>query len=189
MVGEIRDKETAEIAIKAALTGHLVFSTLHTNDAPSSIVRLVDIGIKPFMVASGVRAILAQRLVRSICTTCKTPYIPDELELRRLGIPVDLEKTELVHGAGCDNCHHSGYTGRMGIHELLTMTDDLRTMILAGESAVVMRREARHGGMITLRDDAYGKALNGITTIEECNRRTKPDEPLKPREKKVKAKA
>jgi type IV pilus assembly protein PilB len=185
MVGEIRDKETAEIAIKAALTGHLVFSTLHTNDAPSSIVRLVDIGIKPFMVSSGVRAILAQRLVRSICTTCKEPYTPDPLEVRRLGIPIDLDKVELVHGAGCDNCNGSGYTGRMGIHELLTMTDELRAMILAGESSIVMREEARHGGMITLRDDAYGKALNGITTIEECNRRTKMDEPLKPREASV----
>jgi len=182
MVGEIRDLETAEIAIKAALTGHLVFSTLHTNDAPSSITRLIDIGIKPFMVASGVRAILAQRLVRSICTTCKEPYIPDDVEVRRLGFPIDLDKTELVHGAGCDNCHGTGYTGRMGIHELLTMTDTLRAMIMQGESSVAVRKEARHGGMITLREDAYGKVLNGITTIEECNRRTKLDEPLKPRD-------
>jgi type II secretory ATPase GspE/PulE/Tfp pilus assembly ATPase PilB-like protein len=185
MVGEIRDLETAEIAIKAALTGHLVFSTLHTNDAPSSVIRLIDIGIKPFMVASGVRAILAQRLVRSICTTCKEPYIPEDLELRRLGIEIDLEKTELVHGAGCDNCHGTGYIGRMGIHELLTMTDELRTMIMNGESSVGIRKEARHGGMITLRRDAFGKVLGGITTVEECNRRTKPDEPLTPRDKVV----
>lgn len=185
MVGEIRDKETAEIAIKAALTGHLVFSTLHTNDAPSSIVRLVDIGIKPFMVASGVRAILAQRLVRSICTTCKESYVPEDIEMTRLGFPVDLDRVQLTHGAGCDNCHQTGYTGRMGIHELLTMTDELRAMVMDGESSIALRREARHGGMITLRRDAYGKALNGITTIEEVNRRTKPDEPLKPREGSV----
>ena len=185
MVGEIRDAETAEIAIKAALTGHLVFSTLHTNDAPSSIIRLVDIGIKPFMVSSGVRAINAQRLVRTICTTCKEPYTPHALELRRLGFDVDLENTEFMHGAGCDNCHGSGYTGRMGIHELLTMTDAMRAMILAQESTVVLRREARHDGMITLRQDAYQKALNGITTIEEVNRRTKPDEPLKARDKSL----
>lgn len=183
MVGEIRDAETAEIAIKAALTGHLVFSTLHTNDAPSSIIRLIDIGIKPFMVSSGVRAILAQRLVRTICTTCKEPYTPDALEVRRLGFPVDLENTEFVHGAGCDNCRGNGYTGRMGIHELLVMTDAMRAMILANESTVALRREARHDGMITLRTDAYKKALSGISTIEEVNRRTKPDEPLKARDK------
>lgn len=185
MVGEIRDKETAEIAIKAALTGHLVFSTLHTNDAPSSIVRLVDIGIKPFMVASGVRAILAQRLVRSICTTCKENYIPEKIEMTRLGFPVDLDEVKFVHGAGCDNCNQTGYTGRMGIHELLTMTDELRSMVMNGESSIALRREARHGGMITLRRDAYGKALNGITTIEEVNRRTKVDEPLKSREEEA----
>lgn len=188
MIGEIRDSETAEIAMKAAMTGHLVFSTLHTNDAPSSIIRLVDIGLKPFLVSSGIRAILAQRLVRTICTTCKEPYTPTEIELRRLALPVDLTTSQLYHGKGCDNCNDTGFTGRMGVHELLTMTDELRAMVMNSESTVVMRREARYGGMITLREDALGKALNGITTISEVNRRTSVDEPLKPREE-VKAKS
>ena len=181
MVGEIRDSETAEIAMKAAMTGHLVFSTLHTNDAPSSIIRLVDIGLKPFLVASGVRAILAQRLVRTICTTCKELYTPTDLEVRRLAMNVDLTTKQIYHGKGCDNCNGTGYTGRMGIHELLTMTDEIRAMVMNSESTVAMRREARHGGMISLREDALGKALNGITTVSEVSRRTIADEPLKPR--------
>jgi type IV pilus assembly protein PilB len=185
MVGEIRDSETAEIAMKAAMTGHLVFSTLHTNDAPSSIIRLVDIGLKPFLVSSGVRAILAQRLVRTICTTCKEPYTPTDLEVRRLAISADLTTKQLYHGKGCDNCNGTGYSGRMGIHELLTMTDELRAMVMNHESTVAMRREARYGGMITLRDDALGKAFNGITTVSEVSRRTVTDEPLKPREEVI----
>ena len=179
MVGEIRDLETAEIAIKAALTGHLVFSTLHTNDAPSSAIRLIDVGVKPFLVASGVRAILAQRLVRTNCTNCKEPYIPDEIEMHRLGFPVDLSKIELLHGAGCENCNHTGYQGRMGIHELMINNDRVREMILAGSSSIELRRRARRDGMIPLREDAWKKALSGITTVEEVNRRTKADEPLK----------
>ena len=178
MVGEIRDPETAEIAIKAALTGHLVFSTLHTNDAPSSFVRLVDIGIKPFLVSSGVRAILAQRLVRTNCTTCKAPYKPDEVELSRLGFPVDLENVDLLRGEGCDNCSQTGYSGRLGVYELLNTTDELRAMIMSGESSIGMRRMARQQGMTTLREDAWRKVLSGITTVEEVNRRTKIDEPL-----------
>jgi type II secretory ATPase GspE/PulE/Tfp pilus assembly ATPase PilB-like protein len=178
MVGEIRDLETAEIAIKAALTGHLVFSTLHTNDAPSSFVRLVDIGIKPFLVSSGVRAVLAQRLVRTLCTSCKEPYVPNDTELVRLGFPVELDSTTLYHGAGCDNCNGTGHSGRLGVYELLTMNDSLREMIMAGESSVALRREARRTGMTTLREDAWKKALKGITTVEEVNKRTKFDEPL-----------
>ncbi len=179
MVGEIRDLETAEIAIKAALTGHLVFSTLHTNDAPSAFVRLVDIGVKPFLVASGVRAVLGQRLVRTNCTTCKAPYVPEEIEITRLGFPVDPDSIEFMHGEGCDNCHGTGYTGRLGVYELLLMDDDMRTMILEGSSSVKLRRKARENGMTTLRQDAWKKALAGITTVEEVNRRTKADEPLK----------
>ncbi|MCC6144500.1 MAG: Flp pilus assembly complex ATPase component TadA, partial [Candidatus Hydrogenedentes bacterium] len=179
MVGEIRDLETAEIAIKAALTGHLVFSTLHTNDTASSYIRLIDIGIKPFLVASGIRAILAQRLVRTICTTCKEPYIPPEVEVERLAFKVDLEGIELYHGAGCDNCNGTGYQGRLGVYELMITTDELRTMIMKGESAAVIRRAARLGGMGTMRNDAWRKCLNGITTIEEVNRRTRVDEPLR----------
>jgi type II secretory ATPase GspE/PulE/Tfp pilus assembly ATPase PilB-like protein len=178
MVGEIRDPETAEIAIKAALTGHLVFSTLHTNDTASSFTRLVDIGIKPFLVASGVRAILAQRLVRTICTNCKETVTPDEREIERLGIPVELDKVELYHGAGCDNCNDTGHTGRLGVYELMITTDRIREMLMAKESATAIKRAAREGGMLTMREDAWQKALNGITTLEEVNRRTRIDEPL-----------
>ena len=179
MVGEIRDLETAEIAIKAALTGHLVFSTLHTNDAPSAFVRLVDIGVKPFLVASGVRSVLGQRLVRTNCTTCKAPYVPEDIEIVRLGFPIDLNTIELIHGEGCDNCHDTGYIGRLGVYELLLMDDELRTMILEGASSIKLRAKARENGMTTLRQDAWKKALAGITTLEEVNRRTKNDEPLK----------
>lgn len=179
MVGEIRDLETAEIAIKAALTGHLVFSTLHTNDTATSFTRLVDIGVKPFLVASGLRAILAQRLVRTICTVCKEPFVPPEFEIRRLGFPVDLSVTELYHGAGCDNCNQTGYQGRLGVYELLQTTDRIREMVMRGESATAIRREARLSGMSTMREDAWRKATMGITTVEEVNKRTRIDEPLR----------
>jgi type II secretory ATPase GspE/PulE/Tfp pilus assembly ATPase PilB-like protein len=178
MVGEIRDLETAEIAIKAALTGHLVFSTLHTNDTATSFTRLVDIGVKPFLVASGIRAILSQRLMRTICTACKEPYIPPELEVRRLGFDVDLANADLYHGAGCDNCNRTGYQGRLGAYELLISTDKIRDMVMRSESATSIRRTARLDGMVTMREDAWRKALNGITTLEEVNRRTRVDEPL-----------
>ncbi len=179
MVGEIRDLETAEIAVKAALTGHLVFSTLHTNDAASAFIRMIDLGLKPFLVASGVRAILGQRLVRVICPTCKETYKPTEEEVGRLGIPgVDFSKIDLFRGAGCDSCNHTGYTGRLGCYELLENTDDLRKMLLAHSSAIELRRAARRAGMVTMREDAWRKALQGITTIEEVNKRTKVDEPI-----------
>jgi type II secretory ATPase GspE/PulE/Tfp pilus assembly ATPase PilB-like protein len=156
-----------------------VFSTLHTNDAPSSFVRLVDVGVKPFLVASGVRAVLAQRLVRTLCSTCKETYDPPELEKRRLCLPVEWDKVTLMHGAGCDNCHGSGHQGRLGIYELLKMDDEIRKLILEGASSIKLRRKARMNGMSTLRDDAWKKALAGIATLEEVNRRTKADEPLK----------
>jgi hypothetical protein len=148
MVGEIRDQETAEIAIKAALTGHLVFSTLHTNDTASSFTRLIDVGIKPFLVASGVRSILAQRLVRTICTSCKEPTTPDPIEVERLGFKVDLADAQLYHGAGCDNCNHTGHQGRLGAYELLITTDRIRQMIMKHESAVAINAPAREEGMI-----------------------------------------
>ena len=179
MVGEIRDHETAEIAIKAALTGHLVFSTLHTNDTSSSFTRLIDIGIKPFLVASGVRAILAQRLLRTICTACKGPYTATELEKERLALDVDVDSCELYHGAGCDNCNQTGYQGRLGAYELLVTTDQIRGMLMRGESAAAIRRAARVEGMVTMREDAWRKAINGITTISEVNRATRVDEPLR----------
>jgi type II secretory ATPase GspE/PulE/Tfp pilus assembly ATPase PilB-like protein len=180
MVGEIRDKETAEIAIKAALTGHLVFSTLHTNDTSSSYIRLIDIGIKPFLVASGIRAILAQRLVRTICTNCKESLAePDERELQRLGLPFDLENLALYHGVGCDNCNNTGFQGRLGVYELMQTNDEIRVMLMKGESAAAIRHRARELGMATMREDAWRKALNGITTLEEVNRRTRTDAPLR----------
>jgi type IV pilus assembly protein PilB len=178
MVGEIRDPETAEIAIKAALTGHLVFSTLHTNDTASSFTRLVDIGIKSFLVASGVRAILAQRLVRTICTNCKEAYEADPREIDRLGFPVDLDNVELYHGAGCDNCNNTGHTGRLGCYELLITSDRIRELLMANESSTALKRAAREEGMVTMRQDAWQKAMNGITTVDEVNRRTRVDEPL-----------
>lgn len=179
MVGEIRDLETAEIAIKAALTGHLVFSTLHTNDTATAFTRLIDIGVKPFLVASGIKAVLAQRLVRTICPVCKEKYIPPDYEIRRLGFPVDLNEVDLYHGKGCDNCNQTGYQGRMGVYELLITSDRIREMVMRGESATAIRREARLSGMTTMREDAWRKALMGITTVEEVNKRTRIDEPLR----------
>lgn len=179
MVGEIRDEETAEIAIKAALTGHLVFSTLHTNDAPSAFIRLIDIGIRPFLVASGVRAILAQRLVRTICSTCKEIYQPSDLEKERLGLKVDWSKVEVFHGAGCDNCNHTGYSGRLGVYELMMTTDEIRNAIMENTSSGSLRRLARIGGMTTMREDGWRKVLNGVTSVEEVIRVTQADEPLR----------
>lgn len=178
MVGEIRDYETAAIAIKAALTGHMVFSTLHTNDAASSFVRLVDIGVKPFMVASGVRCVLAQRLVRTLCTTCKEPVQPTETQLERLAMKFDPNEAELFEGKGCEHCNHTGYQGRIGIHELLVTNDRLREMIIDGASAGALRAEARKNAeMLTLREDAWQKALAGITSVQEVLRVTQMDEP------------
>ena len=179
MIGEIRDYETADIAIKAALTGHMVFSTVHTNDAPSSFIRLVDIGLKPFMVAAGVRCVLAQRLVRTLCTTCKEPTQPTDLQLERLGIKFDVNEAELFDGKGCEHCNHTGYQGRIGIYELLVTTDRLRELIINGASASHLRVEARaSGGMLTLREDAWRKALAGITSLQEVLRVTQMDEPV-----------
>lgn len=179
MVGEIRDEETAEIAIKAALTGHLVFSTLHTNDTASSFIRLIDIGVKPFLVASGVRAILAQRLVRVTCTNCKEEYMPSDIQIERLGFPVDTDKVTFYHGAGCPMCSDNGYQGRLGVYELLETNDHIRTLLMEGETATELRRAARLNGMTTMREDAWQKVLQGVTTVEEVNRATRSDEPLK----------
>jgi len=185
MVGEIRDPETAEIAVKSALTGHLVFSTLHTNDAPSSFIRLVDIGIKPYLVAAGVRAILAQRLVRTICTNCKERYAPTDMEKELLYFDVDWSRAEVFQGTGCDNCNHTGYQGRLGVYELLVTTDNLGAMVMNGDSSGNLRRAARREGMATMRMDAWTKVLNGITTVEEVIRVTQPDEDLKPLEEEA----
>jgi general secretion pathway protein E/type IV pilus assembly protein PilB len=168
MVGEIRDLETAEIAINAALTGHLVFSTLHTNDAPGAITRLVDMGVKPFLVATALRAVMAQRLLRRVCSNCKAPYKPTQAEIRMLGLsPEYLENHKFYKGKGCDRCGRTGYKGRIGIYEIFQITEDIGKLIFANEPTGVIREAARRNGMRSLRDDAMRKAEAGISTLEE----------------------
>ena len=168
MVGEIRDLETASIAINASLTGHLVFSTLHTNDAPSAVTRLVDIGVKKFLVASSVRAIMAQRLVRRICPNCTEPCQPTEVELRALNLkPDQLEQANFRKGHGCDKCRNTGYRGRMGIFEICVLDDEIRRMVNEGLSVSLIRQRARDLGMRTLREDGIRKVLGGMTTPDE----------------------
>jgi len=168
MVGEIRDLETASIAINASLTGHLVFSTLHTNDAPSAVTRLVDIGVKKFLVASSVRAIMAQRLVRRICPNCAESYVPSEGELRALNLkPDQLEQANFRKGHGCDRCRNIGYKGRMGIFEICVLDDEIRRMVNEGLGVAMIRQRARDLGMRTLREDGIRKVLAGMTTPDE----------------------
>lgn len=168
MVGEIRDAETANIAINASLTGHLVFSTLHTNDAPGAVTRLMDIGVKPFLVASSLRAIMAQRLVRKLCAKCKEPYEPSEAELQTLGInPSQVTETNFMQAVGCEACLGTGYKGRMGIFEIFVLNDDARRMITEQASHSELRARARQLGMRTLREDGIRKVLAGTTTIAE----------------------
>jgi type II secretory ATPase GspE/PulE/Tfp pilus assembly ATPase PilB-like protein len=177
LVGEIRDTETAEIAVRAALTGHLVFSTLHTNDAPSATVRLIDMGIKPFLVASSVQAVVAQRLVRRICNACKEPFTPDKETLDLLGVPPnERDGIQLMRGRGCDKCSFSGYKGRTAIHEMMIMNDVIRGMVLDREAASVIKKRAREFGMHTLREDGFEKVLLGQTTVDEIMRITQLDE-------------
>jgi type II secretion system protein E len=168
MIGEIRDLETASIATNASLTGHLVFSTLHTNDAPSAIARLIDIGVQPFLVASSLRAIMAQRLVRRICSNCKEPAELTESEMRALRIdPGQLRDAQVMHGNGCDQCRGTGYKGRMGIFEIFILDDEVRHMINKRSSTLNLRQRARELGMRTLREDGVRKVLAGLTTAEE----------------------
>ncbi len=168
LVGEIRDHETAEIAIQASLTGHLVFSTLHTNDAPSAITRLVDIGVQPFLVASSVIAIMAQRLVRVNCPKCKEPDQPSGAEIKASGLTTEQLKTaNFMRGRGCSHCNHTGYRGRLGIFEMLKMNGTLREMTFKREPTQTIRRQSRLLGMRTLLEDGLNKALKGITTLEE----------------------
>jgi type IV pilus assembly protein PilB len=168
LVGEIRDHETAEIAIQASLTGHLVFSTLHTNDAPSAITRLVDIGVQPFLVASSVIAIMAQRLVRIVCPKCKAPDTPSAAEIKAAGFtPDQLKNANFMRGSGCNHCNHTGYRGRLGIFEMLKMTGSMREMTFKREPTQTIRRMSRLTGMRTLLEDGLQKALRGITTLEE----------------------
>ncbi len=168
MIGEIRDLETANIAINASLTGHLVFSTLHTNDAPSAVARLVDIGVQPFLVSSATRAILAQRLVRKICQNCKQPYEMSETELESLSLDAaQLSEATIMKGAGCEACKGLGYKGRAGIFEIFIIDDEVRHMINEKASTIDLRKRAREMGMRTLREDGIRKVLAGMTTAEE----------------------
>jgi type II secretory ATPase GspE/PulE/Tfp pilus assembly ATPase PilB-like protein len=170
MVGEIRDKETAEIAIRAALTGHLVFSTLHTNEAAGAVTRLIDMGIEPFLLASSLEGILAQRLVRKICPKCKEPYDPDEILLKSFNGLVKTEPgVKFYHGAGCNNCNQTGMTGRVGIFEMLRITGRIRELIASRPSGDQITREAPvdHVSMV---HDGIGKVLQGVTTPEEIFR-------------------
>ena len=171
MVGEIRDAETATIATEAALTGHLVLSTLHTNDAPGAMTRMVDMGIEPFLIASSVIGVLAQRLVRVVCPKCKEQYTPPRDAVGRLGIEIDGDaKVTFYRGRGCDHCRGSGYKGRLGVYELMLVTDRVRDLVLQKSSSHVLREAAVDGGMKTLKDDAVAKILLGQTTLEECLR-------------------
>lgn len=168
LVGEIRDHETAEIAVQASLTGHLVFSTLHTNDAPSAITRLADIGVQPFLIASSVIAIMAQRLVRVVCPKCKEPDEPDTSELQAAGIlPDQLANASFMRGRGCNHCYHTGYRGRLGIFEMMKMSAGIREMTFNRAPNQEIRRQARLMGMRTLLEDGVEKAVRGITTLEE----------------------
>jgi general secretion pathway protein E/type IV pilus assembly protein PilB len=196
-VGEIRDLETAEMAIHASLTGHMVFSTLHTNDAPSSFSRMIDMGVEPFLASSTVEGVMAQRLVRTICPDCKTTFVPDQDELpmdfplKKKGAkpapelavqPAVVEmmsavsaEAKLWKGTGCRSCRQSGYRGRTGIHELLVTNDVIRDLVVQRVNAGVIRLEALKAGMLTLRQDGWRKVLNGTTTVDEVARNTAGD--------------
>jgi len=173
LVGEIRDFETAEIAVKAALTGHLVLSTLHTNDAPSTISRLMNMGIEPFLVATSLNLICAQRLVRRICANCKEPLeIPEQALLDAGYTPAEAKKTTIYHGKGCSVCNKSGYKGRVGLYEVMEVTDELRELVLVGASALELKKKSLEFGMITLRRSGLAKVAAGMTTLEEVVRET-----------------
>ena len=175
MIGEIRDEETADIAMEAALTGHLVFSTLHTNDAPSAITRLLDMGVKSFLVASALRAAMAQRLVRAICEQCKESYTPTEREIKMLGSIAKTIPEQMYHGAGCERCGKTGYKGRKGIFEIFKVDDTIQRLIFDHAPASLLRERAREMGMRTLREDGMLKVGSGMTSLSEVLRVTMGD--------------
>lgn len=175
MIGEIRDAETADIAMEAALTGHLVFSTLHTNDAPSAVTRLLDIGVKPFLVASALRAAMAQRLVRAICPKCRAPYTPSDRELKMLGAISKTVPERMFSGTGCAACGKSGYKGRKGIFEIFEVDDTIQHLIFDHAPAALLRQRARELGMRTLREDGMLKVASGMTSLAEVLRVTMGD--------------
>ena len=168
MVGEIRDVETARIAVQASLTGHVVLSTLHTNDAPGAVTRLIDMGLEPFLIAASLEAVLAQRLVRRICRTCRTPYEPSAELIEMLQVdPLDIADKDFYYGAGCPDCNRTGYRGRIGLFEMIMITDSFRELVTARAPTLVMRQKAIEQGMRTLRDDGLRAIFDGHTTIEE----------------------
>jgi type IV pilus assembly protein PilB len=173
MIGEIRDLETGGIAIKAALTGHLVLSTLHTNDAPSTITRMIDMGVEAFNVASAVNLVVAQRLVRRICKECKAPATYKDEELTALGSMIgEVKKMNLMKGTGCETCSGTGYKGRAGLYEVMALSPELRRLILRGGSVAEIREQAVADGMLTLRMDGLKKVERGVTTLEEVIKET-----------------
>ncbi len=179
MVGEIRDKETAEIAIRAALTGHLVFSTLHTNDSAGAVTRLTDMGIEPFLIASSVEGLVAQRLVRRLCPACRRPWKHDEAFLKTIGFPMHRLGEGVIHeAAGCEECRGTGFRGRTGIYEILAINESIRPLVVARASSATIKQEAIRRGMRTLREDGWTKVLKGVTTLEEVMRVTEEDEAL-----------
>jgi type IV pilus assembly protein PilB len=168
MVGETRDIETAQIAIQASLTGHLVFTTLHTNDAPGAVTRLVDMGVEPFLISASLEGVLGQRLIRKICTQCRAAYEPSEVVLAQLGLsPHEIGDKNFYYGKGCEACNHTGYRGRKGIYELLNITDPIRELINERAPSVVLKQKAIELGMTTLREDGMRSIYEGETTIEE----------------------
>ncbi len=177
LVGEMRDLETAKISVEASLTGHLVFSTLHTNDAPSSIARLLDLGLESFLITATVEAIVAQRLVRTICTHCKEEFVPTEEALMELNLtPEQVSNRVFYHGTGCEYCRHTGYSGRVGLYEIMVLDDEIRDLIIAQKSANVLREAARKHGMRTLRESGLLAIFDGVTTIEEVIGQTTVDD-------------
>jgi len=173
LVGEIRDFETAEIAVKAALTGHLVLSSVHTNDAPSTITRLLNMGIEPFLVATSVNLICAQRLVRRICRDCREEVHMPAQALIDIGFPKDEIGTfKLLKGRGCANCNNTGYRGRVGLYEVMEISDEIRELILSGASSMELRRRSLEEGMISLRGSGLKKLRDGMTSVEEVVRET-----------------
>ena len=169
MIGEIRDDETAQIAVKAAITGHVVLSTIHTNDAVGAVGRLVDMGIEPYMVADSTVGVIAQRLVKKLCVHCKEKYVPDEAEKEFLELKEDVE---LYRAVGCPECGNTGYKGRMGIHEVFLVSGKIKAMINRNEDAAVIKQTAIEEGMVTLREDCKAHVLSGKTSVDELVRAT-----------------
>jgi type IV pilus assembly protein PilB len=173
LIGEIRDAETASVAVEASLTGHLVFSTLHTNDAPSTVTRLIDMGVEPFLIAATLEAVVAQRLVRRVCTECRETYVPGEEILLELGADAErVQGSKLAFGRGCERCHQTGYRGRTGLFEILIVDDEIRRAISARASSQEIRSAAIAGGMRSLREAGIQALLEGSTTVEEVLRET-----------------